>query len=310
MLHHLRRWVCAVLIGLAVALSLAAAPATARTILFVGNSFTFGAGSPAMRYRHDLVTDLNKEGLGGVPALFKLFAEQSGLDWTVSLETAPGMDLAFHLNSKRALIDRDWDVVLLQGHSLLSATKPGDPATHIAAARALAEMFHKANPNVRIDLVSTWSRADQVYKPEGHWTGKPIEQMAEEIETANRLALGGSPHLNGVIPVGRAWNRAMRDGLADPNPYDGIDFGKVSLWTWDQYHASAEGYYLEALVIFGAVTGYDPRKLPAREVAAADLGIEPRMAARLRAVAANELGFPPIAAAPSSVAAPLGSSRR
>lgn len=59
-------------------------PVSAESILFVGNSFTFGAHSPVMRYRPDVVRDLNKEGIGGVPALFKTFAEQAGLDWTVS----------------------------------------------------------------------------------------------------------------------------------------------------------------------------------------------------------------------------------
>ena len=50
-----------------------------RSILFVGNSFTFGADSDAMTYRKDSVTDLNGDGMGGVPALFKRFADQAGL---------------------------------------------------------------------------------------------------------------------------------------------------------------------------------------------------------------------------------------
>ena len=37
----------------------------ARTILFIGNSFTFGAGSPVMRYQPERVADLNGEGIGG-----------------------------------------------------------------------------------------------------------------------------------------------------------------------------------------------------------------------------------------------------
>lgn len=49
------------------------------SILFVGNSFTFSAGSAAMFYRAETVTDLNNEGIGGVPALFKSFADQAGL---------------------------------------------------------------------------------------------------------------------------------------------------------------------------------------------------------------------------------------
>ena len=35
-----------------------------RSILFVGNSFTFGAESDAMTYRKDSVSDLNGDGMG------------------------------------------------------------------------------------------------------------------------------------------------------------------------------------------------------------------------------------------------------
>jgi len=61
-------------------LALAAGAARAETILFVGNSFTFGALSPVRPYKAQTVTDLNGEGIGGVPALFKAFAVESGLD--------------------------------------------------------------------------------------------------------------------------------------------------------------------------------------------------------------------------------------
>ena len=50
-------------------LLLPCAPTEAHSILFVGNSFTFGAGSPVRKYHPDQVTDLNGEGIGGVPAL-------------------------------------------------------------------------------------------------------------------------------------------------------------------------------------------------------------------------------------------------
>ena len=51
-------------------LSLVAAPAWSRTVLFMGNSFTFGANSPVLRFHARDITDLNKAGFGGVPALF------------------------------------------------------------------------------------------------------------------------------------------------------------------------------------------------------------------------------------------------
>ena len=45
-----------------------------RSILFIGNSFTFGALSDVMTYRKESVSDLNGDGMGGVPALFKRFS--------------------------------------------------------------------------------------------------------------------------------------------------------------------------------------------------------------------------------------------
>ena len=35
------------------------------TVLFIGNSFTYGHGSPVRFYRADTVTDLNNTGIGG-----------------------------------------------------------------------------------------------------------------------------------------------------------------------------------------------------------------------------------------------------
>ena len=72
--------------------------------------------------------------------------------------------------------------------------------------------------------------------------------------------------------VGEAWTRAMDSGLADPNPYDGIELDKIDLWTFDHYHASVWGYYLEALVVFGNLTGRDPRSLGENECSAFELG--------------------------------------
>jgi hypothetical protein len=57
--------------------------ASGGSILFVGNSFTFGSGSAVHYYRNNTVTDINNEGVGGVPALFKVFTEQAGLKFDV-----------------------------------------------------------------------------------------------------------------------------------------------------------------------------------------------------------------------------------
>ena len=89
-----------------------------------------------------------------------------------------------------------------------------------------------------------------------------------------------------------AWNRAIASGIADPDPYNGVAFGQVDLWTYDHYHASIFGYYLEALIVFGRVTGLDPTRLGANERAADDLGIDPRVAVQLQQVAKAQLATP------------------
>jgi hypothetical protein len=283
-----RRWAPAALA--AVALTMAAGLAqAAETVLFIGNSFTYGANSPVWKYRGDSVTDLNGGGVGGVPALFKLFAKEAGLDYTVSLETAPGRGLDYHLKEKMPLVDKAWDHVVMHGLSTLDGAKPGDPALLVDTVGQMARALHARNPKVDILITSTWSRADQTYPDAGHWHGQPIEAMGRDVRKAYDAAATASPYVRGVAPVGDAWNRAFAVGFADPNPYDGISAGKVNLWAWDSYHASAYGYYLEALVVFGRLTGKDPQSLGARETAAQELGISPPQASALQQIAHDEL---------------------
>jgi hypothetical protein len=253
-----------------------------ESILFVGNSFTFGAMSKVMTYRKDSVTDLNGDGMGGVPALFKQFADESGLHYRVSLETAAGQTLAWHLANKSPLIDRSWDSVVLQQYSTLDPNEPGDVTTTIPAARGLAQLLRARNPKVMISLVATWTRPDLTYPVGKHWSGEPVTRMALDLRKADERVRREVPSIARVIPVGEAFNCAVARGIADANPYDGLDPGKIDLWASDNYHASSAGYYLEALTIFAAVTHYDPRKLGRSEQAAHDLGIAPTVAEELQ----------------------------
>jgi hypothetical protein len=112
--------------------------------------------------------------------------------------------------------------------------------------------------------------------------------MALDLRAGYDKADRASDLISGVIPVGQAWNRAIASGLADPDPFDGKDTG-INLWAPDAYHASVYGYYLEALTIFGSVTGRDPRTLGAQDYVAKDLGIDARTAAALQKIAAEQL---------------------
>jgi len=268
------------------------------SVLFIGNSFLFGSGSAVRFYRADTVTDLNHEGIGGVPALFKSFTRQAGLDYDVALETRGGSGLDFHLANKREVIgSRAWDAVVMHGFSLLDAEKHRDPAKLVATTREMADFLRARNPKVAIYTMATWSRADHVYPAKGAWAGQPIEVMARDIRAAYDQAAGPAG-VKAVIPVGEAWTRAMQTGVADANPYDGIEAGKLNLWTYDSYHASTHGYYLEALVIFGSLTGKDPRSLGDAECSGFELGMSRAEVRALQQVAFDQLGAAVTAAPP------------
>ena len=276
--------------ALAALLLLSGAAARADTILFVGNSFTYGHGSPVMIYRPETVTDLNGEGIGGVPALFKSFTVEAGLDYQVALETHPGAPFAWHVEHKLDVVTaRPWDHVVLQGYSMLDPQNPGDPTNHAAGAAALAQALRGKNPQVDVRVMATWARADQVYQASGHWHGKTIELMTADLRAGADKAAATDPAIKGVLPVGDAWIRAIHDGVADADPYDGIDAGKVDLWTYDNYHASTYGYYLEALVVFGGITGRDPRSLGATECSGFELGFSMDQVKALEKTASDQL---------------------
>jgi len=264
-------------------------PARPRTVLFVGNSFTQGAHSAVRNWRAGTVVDLNGAGYGGVPALFKRFTDEAGQDWQVSLETQGGKTLGFHYDERRPLLDRPWDAVVLQELSTLSRARPGDATDYLRDVGRLSALFRARNPGVALWLMATWTRADAVWPASGHWHGRPVTAMATDLRAAADRAMARTPGLAGVIPVGEAWNRAFAAGVADPNPYDGVAADQLDLWTYDHYHASVAGYYLEALVVFGRLTGLDPTTLGARETAADELGLSEAQAAALQRVASDQL---------------------
>ena len=289
-LHHMiPTKLTAVLVATTLLVSSPAGSATAISVLFIGNSFTFAAGSPVRYYRADTVTDLNGEGIGGVPALFESFTRQAGLDYEVSLETRGGSGLDFHLAEKADVIGRrGWDKVVMHGYSTLDSAKPRDPAKLIATSARMAALLREKNPKVEIYLMATWSRADQIYPAAGAWAGTAVDVMARDVRAAYDKAAREAA-ATAVIPVGEAWNRAIQTGVADANPYDGIDAGKLDLWTYDHYHASTYGSYLEALVIFGGLTGRDPRSLGDAECSGFELGLSRQQVAALQQVAFDQL---------------------
>jgi len=272
----------------------------ATRVLFIGNSFTYGHGSPVRYYRAASVRDLNLEGQGGVPALFKSFTQQVGLDYDVAIETRGGTGIDWHLNNRLSVITQQaWDVVVAHGYSTLDAQKPGDPTKLIETAKQLATVMQAQNPKVDVRLEATFPRADETYGTKGAWYGKTIGNMAQDVRKGYDLAAKSHPAIKGVIPVGEAWVRAMDAGIADNNSLDGVDAGKLNLWTYDNYHASTAGYYLKGLVVFGTLTQRDPRSLGGNECSGFELGLSVPQIKALQQVAYEQVAQSyPIKAAP------------
>lgn len=264
--------------------------AQSKKILFIGNSFTYGATASAEFFHTDTITDLNGQKFGGVPAIFKMLSREAGLDYDVYIETIPGATLEQHYKTKYDVLNQKWDIVVMHTLSILDGKNPGNPAQLIEYSQKLAQMFRAQNPNVKIYMTATWPRADQIYQPSGHWYHKSTTQMTNDIMNGYQAAKKQNHgNIIAVIPLGQAWENAFIAGIADNNPYDGIDSNKVNLWGWDSYHASNYGYYLHALMDFSVINGFDVTKFGKNDRAARELGISPKQAEQLQNIAVQTL---------------------
>lgn len=130
--------------------------------------------------------------------------------------------------------------------------------------------------------------------------------LAQSYQQAfSQAVLDGTPGFAGIAPVGEAFLRAVQTGVATRDMWtDGaLTDGLIDLWFDDGTHASTEGSYLSALVLFGTLTGRDPAKLGAQEIAARELGIDRNSALLLQRVASDQLGF--VAPVPVPASGPL-----
>ena len=121
--------------------------------------------------------------------------------------------------------------------------------------------------------------------------------MTADLHASFEAEAQGNPDFAGVLPVGDAFQRAVDEGVAKADGFYGADGtydaarpqDKPNLWWIDYLHASREGSYLDALVMFGAITGIDPTSFGANERARNDLGIAPADAIKLQRIASGQL---------------------
>ncbi len=269
-----------------------ASPTPTTVILFVGNSFTYGGSTKAHGYNKASVINEppGEPGVGGVPAIFKKFADEFKLSYEVHVETSGGKNLEFHYQNALPLVSQPkWDAVVLQGYSTepLPAARDGKPDNFVKHAVLLEQAIHTARPSAKVYLYQTWPYAYKTYpdNPANHL--EPLTAMFEDLRVGYARAFTEDKHFEKIVPVGDAWIRTIRSGAATDDPKGTVKPGQCDLWDKDAKHPSIEGSYLAALVLLKEITGADVRKLGAGEQAAHDLGIPSGVAVKLQTVAAE-----------------------
>lgn len=174
--------------------------------------------------------------------------------------------------------------------------------------------FTSTNPNAPIFGSSTVAQqnGNKAYAP---YVGdaNPIAAMASDLHSAYATEAAAFNAANpgksqvGVAFAGDAWATAINQGIAQFNPFLTTEpAGQVDLWDSDPllacctvpigYHPSQYGDFLDALVLFGQITGINPETLVAEwdptnplysSSASLALGIDPTIANEL-AIAAED----------------------
>lgn len=234
-------------------------------VLFIGNSFTIGSGG------------------GGVPGIFDRLAQAGGQENpTTVMQAVGGMDYQFHSQDPAALAaiqSQPWTHVVLQNYS----TEPThlvdgshSIADHLNYGTVLYQQIMANNPQTKVILFETWSRAAAHSLITGVSTPNSFastdEFQAELRTNYHRLAsllnsnYPANPPVT-VAPVGDAWQNA--GGLLPASAP-----GFMDLHTTDDYHGNNNGYYLAAAVFYSHIYGVSPQGLGANPlVSGLNLGL-------------------------------------
>ena len=212
-----------------------ATPSQTVSILFVGNSYTFG---------NDL------------PAMFAALAKSGGHEATTGMSAQGGLWLADHVKSAETngkIQERNWDYVFLQEQSVVPSHTGDRTRSMYPAARQLVEVV-RANNSTPVFFM-TWGRRDGLSEA-GH---QDFEAMQTALVTGY---MGIANELNTTVaPVGIAWREVRRQ-----HP-------EMELYIDDGSHPNVRGSYLAACVFYAVVFQQSPEglsydaKLPEEEAA-------------------------------------------
>jgi len=237
---HLKRRAVGLLLFCLSSLSL-----PADDILFIGNSFTFGAGDPQV------------EKNGGVPKLVEAIATSKGKTASTVMVTTGGKDWGFHLANPAtdtALKSKPWNWVVIQDYST-QATHVGNVAEFMKNGEAFDDRISQESPQAKIVLYETWAldAKNPIFTSTSgpKQFANPDEMIGELVKnyTALQTALQAKDPNRQVdlAPVGKAFSRCLQE-----HP-------EINLHAKDMKHASRDGSYLSALVIYATIFRDSPK---------------------------------------------------
>lgn len=202
-------------------------------VFFVGNSFTFGGDVPG------LVRDL---------ALYAGFPEPNVERRAIGGQTLEGHRADTSPEGAPARVAEGWDVVVLQELSTRPTDQIGPAERFKEDATWFYDLAKSASPECEVILYETWARraGHSLYAS----TFEGPAQMQAELrfhyrDAAERyipmFATAARSADVRVAPAGDAWELQLAGG--EP----------PRLHASDDYHASAAGAYLNALVIYSTI---------------------------------------------------------
>lgn len=204
-------------------------------VFFVGNSFTFGGPVP------DLVHDL---------AVYAGFPEPNVEYRAIGGQTLEGHRADGAGEGAPARVSEGWDVVVLQELSTRPTDQIGPAERFKQDATWFYDLAKSASPECEVILYETWARRaghalyDSTFDDPAHMQAElrfHYRDAAERYIPTFATAARASDVR--VAPAGDAWELQLATGEMP------------RLHASDDYHASAAGAYLNALVIYSTIYG-------------------------------------------------------
>ena len=205
----------------------------ALRILFIGNSFTEHSPGAIPGQVHDMAVDAGFD---------EPYCEQQAVG---------GLDLSEHRVRAETLAAVDagaWDYVVVQGYSTRPTDNAGDPPAFKADVVWFYDRIKTSSPDAQVVLYETWARhPDHDIYPDTFVNAAEMQAQlrfhyndaADNYVPANATVTPTTDIF--VAPVGDAWENHLAE--ADP----------LRLHFTDNYHASLNGRYLSALVIYSSI---------------------------------------------------------